>query len=279
MPELPEVESTVRYLRERIVDDFIVGAHVHWARSIDRPHVRSFKKFIVGCKVSAVTRRGKFIVLSLAHDTQPERFLLGHLRMSGSMDVVKSSAPIGKHDRVILQFRGGKELRFNDPRKFGRFYLVEQLAEITGKLGHEPLDEKLGVDEFYERLHTKRGILKSLLLNQTFLAGVGNIYADESLWKAGLHPRRRADSLTRKEAARLLQEIRATLLEAIEAKGTDAGDGVVVDGGYEPKAYARHGQPCFKCKTGMKRIVVGQRGTHFCPHCQSLRNRNKTART
>ncbi len=273
MPELPEVESTVRFLRERIVDNYIVGADVHWARTIDRPGVRKFKEAVIGSKVKAVTRRGKFIVLALQGRSQPARYLLGHLRMSGSMDVVRSSTPLAKHDRVVLRLRGGKELRFNDPRKFGRFYLVNELAEITGKLGHEPLDDTLNAELFYERLRAKRGILKPVLLDQTFLAGVGNIYADESLWKAGLHPRRRADSVTRVEAALLLNEIRATLLEAIDAKGTDAGDGVVGDGLYEPRAYARDGQPCLKCESVLKRIVVGQRGTHFCPNCQSMRRR------
>lgn len=273
MPELPEVESTVRYLRERILHARIVDADVRWARTIDRPAVPKFKKSVIGCTVREVTRRGKFIVLSLVRNRRSQGYLLGHLRMSGSMDVVQSGSPEAKHDRVVLHFRGGKQLRFNDPRKFGRFYLVNELTEITGKLGHEPLDDSLSNAEFFRRLRAKRGILKSLLLDQTFLAGVGNIYADESLWRAGLHPRRRACSVTQQEAERLLLEIRATLSEAIAAKGTDAGDGVVEEGLYQPQAYARHGQPCVKCETLLKRIVVGQRGTHFCPTCQTLRRK------
>ena len=275
MPELPEVESTVRYLRDRLLDKQIVGADVHWERSIDRPAVRTFKKSVVGCTVCAVARRGKFIVLTLSRTSKPDQYLLGHLRMSGSMDVIKSSSPLAKHDRVVLQFKSGKDLRFNDPRKFGRFYLVEQLSEITGKLGDEPLDPALTTEIFFMRLRQKRGILKSVLLDQTFVAGVGNIYADECLWKSGLHPRRRADSITKVEAALLLKKLRSTLLEAIEANGTDAGDGVVEEGLYEPKAYARHGKACLKCTTIMQRIVVGQRGTHFCPSCQSLSRRRK----
>ncbi|MBN8548322.1 MAG: bifunctional DNA-formamidopyrimidine glycosylase/DNA-(apurinic or apyrimidinic site) lyase [Deltaproteobacteria bacterium] len=271
MPELPEVESTVRYLRDKILDSRIVGAEVHWARTIDRPAVRTFQRTLIGSRVSEVTRRGKFIVMKLTRTKKPDCFLLGHLRMSGSMDVIRSTSPLAKHDRVVLRLQNGKDLRFNDPRKFGRFYLVEELTEITGKLGYEPLDAALTETVFFQHMRSKRGILKSLLLDQTFLAGVGNIYADECLWKAGLHPRRTADSVTEEEASLLLRELRATLLEAIDSKGTDAGDGVVEEGLYEPRAYARDGEPCLKCSTVMQRMVVGQRGTHFCPRCQPLR--------
>ena len=134
MPELPEVENTVRYLRERIVGDSIVDVTVNWARSIDRPSVRKFRQSVIGSRVTDVQRRGKFIIVVLDGKPDPS-FLLGHLRMSGSIDVIRKSSPRSKHDRVVLVFDSGKELRFYDPRKFGRFYLVRNTAEVTGKLG------------------------------------------------------------------------------------------------------------------------------------------------
>jgi formamidopyrimidine-DNA glycosylase len=277
MPELPEVESTVRYLRERIVGARIIDAQVRWARTVDRPGVRKFKENVIGRTVCQVNRRGKYIVMLLdSGENNRPGFLLSHLRMSGSMDVIESSSPVGKHDRLVLKLHSGKDIRFNDPRKFGRFYLVRDQDEVTGKLGLEPFDPLLTADEFHARLRVKRTVVKSLLLNQEFLAGVGNIYADEALWRSGLHPRRRAETILREEAALLLTSIQEILQNAIEVNGTDYGDGVVEDGLYEPKAYGRHGKPCERCRTNLKRIVVGQRGTHFCPKCQPLRRSRKS---
>lgn len=268
MPELPEVESTVRYLRDRIVGLRIAETTLGWKRTLDRPSAREFDRRMRGCRVHAVDRRGKFIVMALRDSRNAPLFLLGHLRMSGSIDVVAKHAPVSKHDRLLLHFENGKDLRFNDPRKFGRFYLVPDATEVTARLGVEPLDETFTEELFFQQLRSKHGRIKPLLLNQAFLAGVGNIYADESLWRARIHPKRRAQSVTRTEAGALLRELRATLREAIELQGTDAGDGVVEYGSYEPRVYARENLPCHRCGTAIRRIVLGQRGTHFCPACQ-----------
>lgn len=278
MPELPEVETTVRYLRERLLGDVIVGAQVRWARSIDRPKARKFCRAVKGMNITAVERRGKFIVISLSQVQQSFAYLLGHLRMSGSMDVIDGGSPLSKHDRVILRFGSGKELRFNDPRKFGRFYLVHDMLEVVGKLGPEPFDRALGPRRFHSELTKKRCRLKPLLLNQEFLAGVGNIYADECLWRSQLHPNRLSCSLRFDEAKLLLRELRRVLKEAIRANGTDAGDGVVENGTYEPRVYGRTGEACHRCGELIRRIVVGQRGTHYCPSCQKLRRTIKAQR-
>ncbi len=271
MPELPEVESTVQYLRERMLGLRITEATVLWARTIDRPSHATFRKQIGGYSVHDVSRRGKYIVIELAKRGQPQRFLLGHLRMSGSVDVISQAAPLAKHDRVVLKLDNGKELRFNDPRKFGRLYLVSSPQTVLGKLGLEPLEDSLSVELLYERLQRKRGAIKSILLDQTILAGVGNIYADECLWRSRVHPLRRACSLSGSEVERLLGELRGTLQEAIKANGTDFGDGVIHEGLYVPRVYGRDGEPCQRCQSPIKRIVVGQRGTHFCPNCQTRR--------
>ena len=271
MPELPEVESTVQYLRERMLGLTITEAQVFWARSIDRPSHTMFTRQIPGYAVRDIVRRGKYIVMMLEKRGAESRFLLGHLRMSGSMDVVSESAPLGKHDRVVLTLDGGKQLRFNDPRKFGRFYLVAEAKEVLDKLGWEPLDDSLTAGNLFSAFQTKRGAIKPVLLDQTVIAGVGNIYADECLWRSSIHPLRSACSLSMLEVKKLLKELRCILREAIEANGTDFGDGVVYGGGYAPRIYGRDGEACHRCKGFIKRIVVGQRGTHFCPCCQPRR--------
>jgi formamidopyrimidine-DNA glycosylase len=161
-------------------------------------------------------------------------------------------------------------LRFNDTRKFGRVYLVDDPAVVTGSLGPEPLSAAFTSAAFRQRIAGRTGRLKPLLLDQSFIAGVGNIYADEALWLARLHPLRRADSLTGAEAGALYRSIRAALRDGIRRNGASF-DWVYPSGQYEFRVYDRADRPCRRCKHPIHKIVVGQRGTYFCAHCQSLK--------
>jgi formamidopyrimidine-DNA glycosylase len=150
--------------------------------------------------------------------------------------------------------------------------------EVTGAIGPEPLDAAFNLPKFRALVQSRSGAVKPLLLNQSFLAGVGNIYADESLWLAKIHPLRAADSLSDAEIAALYRSIRQVLRRAIDDQGTDAGDGVIA-GDYAPRVYGREGKPCYRCHQPLRRIVVGQRGTHFCPRCQPKRRRAAQSRS
>ena len=189
-----------------------------------------------------------------------------HLRMSGSLTIDGPGSLPQLHDRVIVDLQPAGRLRFHDPRKFGRMYCVADPQAVTRNLGPEPFDRSLP-ERFPTMLRVRRGAIKSLLLRQDFIAGIGNIYADESLWRAGIHPLRSAHRISKDRAALLLASIVSCLEAAIEAQGTDFGDHVVI-GDYVPEVYGRTGEPCLRCKTPVRRIVVGQRSTHYCPTCQ-----------
>jgi formamidopyrimidine-DNA glycosylase len=269
MPELPEVESTVRYLRERVVGSAITDALVTWPRTIATHSPRAFINAVAGFTIARVFRRGKFIGLESA--TNSHRYLFVHLRMSGSLDVVAADSPTAPHDRATLFLSDGKTIRFNDTRKFGRVYLCKDPNEVIGKLGIEPLDPHFTPETLFELTRGRSVRIKPLLLDQTTIAGLGNIYVDESLWKAGIHPLTVARQISRERCARLHRAITETLSEAVQLLGTDFGDGVVDGGMYTPLVYGRDHKPCSRCKTPIKKTTVGQRGTHFCPHCQKRR--------
>ena len=270
MPELPEVETVAGDLRKRLVGLVITGVAVSWHRSIARLSVDEFERRIVGRRVRSITRRAKYVVVELDRG-----HLLVHLMMSGRLYLVSAEAPPHDHLRVVLNLDNGQELRFQDTRKFGRMYLVDDPQEITAGLGPEPLDEDVTVDDFRRQLARRNARLKSLLLNQQFLAGLGNIYADESLFAAQLHPLRRADSLTQVEQACLYEAIRAVLRSAVQGRGTTLSDGGYTDASGQAgtfqaalMVYGRGGDACLRCQTPIERIVVGGRSTHYCPNCQ-----------
>lgn len=267
MPELPEVETLVRRLREPAVGRTIIGVTLQWPRTIGRPAPRDFVRRIRGLTIQSIARRAKYLVFELG---QPPQFLLIHLKMSGKLSVVDRAAPILKHDRVIFDLDDGRQLRFNDIRKFGRMHLTPDIEAITGALGPEPLDRAFTLPQFRAMIRARSGAIKPLLLNQHFLAGVGNIYADEALWYAKIHPLRRAGSLNDAEIAALYRAIRRVLKQAIADRGTDAGDGIIV-GDYRPRVYGREGRPCYRCHQPLHKTVVGQRGTHYCARCQRKR--------
>jgi len=277
MPELPEVETVVRDLRPHLIGRTITGATVRWKRTIATPGARTFARRIRNHKITAITRRGKFLIFHLrCRDVQlnvsTTRYLLVHLRMTGGFHLDLHDAPRDKHMHVCLQLDDGYELRFRDTRKFGRMWLVDDPVQVVGKLGPEPLE--IPAREFHARIEKRRGNLKPLLLNQTFLAGIGNIYADESLWYARLHPLRQAETLTRAERSRLFRAIRQVLRRAIAVGGTSIDvmykrvNGM--SGGFTKslRAFDQEQRPCRRCGTPIQKTIVGQRGTHFCPTCQ-----------
>jgi len=266
MPELPEVEATVQYLRDRVEGLKIVSTTILWQRTLSSTKSSHFEHSVSKSTIVKLFRRGKFVGLQLKKGSLLYLFI--HLRMSGSLDVVSSSNPIDKHDRVILHLDNGKSIRFNDTRKFGRMYLCSSPEEIVGSLGAEPLSDDFTSEYLFTMLRSKKGRIKPVLLNQRLIAGLGNIYVDESLWRARIHPMSPAHRIPRVKIEALHQSIRDVLGEAVSLLGTDFGDGVVQDGMYSPKVYGRDGSPCSRCGKEIQRIVVGQRGTHVCPTCQ-----------
>jgi len=270
MPELPEVETVASDLRAHLTGRRIVGVTVNWQRSIARPSHEEFIQQVIGCQVRSVSRRGKYIVIELDRG-----YLLVHLKMSGRLQLVPAMQPLDTHLRVVFDLDDGHQLRFQDTRKFGRLYLVDDPHQVTAGLGPEPLADNFTLDDFRELLVRRTGRLKPLLLNQSFLAGLGNIYADESLFAAGLHPLRKADSLTLAEQALLYRAIRTVLSGAVAGRGTTLSDGGYTDaagqaGTFQHRiaVYGRTGKPCHRCQTPIERIVLGGRSAHYCPVCQ-----------
>jgi formamidopyrimidine-DNA glycosylase len=268
VPELPEVQTAVHYLSERLIGSKVEEVFAPWPRTLASHSAEEANRLIGGRRFKSVSRRGKYIIAELAEKGRPPLFLIGHLRMTGCVDVVSRTAPNGRHERFILRLDRNREFRFNDPRKFGRWHITNSAEEFLQVLGPEPLDTAFTVERFLSRLNTRRGAIKPTLLDQSFVAGLGNIYVDESLWSARVHPLLPCHLLTPTDAARLLKAIKSILQSALDALGTDFGDGVVKDGMYKTRVYGRQGAPCKRCGTEILRLVVGQRGTHVCPTCQ-----------
>jgi formamidopyrimidine-DNA glycosylase len=269
MPELPEVETIARGLRPELIGMTILDANIRWKRTIATPSVRRFKQLIQGQVVRDVGRRAKFLRIQLS---DYELFI--HLRMSGDLVIKDGQVAPAKHDRLILALRaaegkGSRSLIFSDARKFGRVWLTADAAEVIARLGPEPLSDDFTPHWLSDALRKRHRQLKPLLLDQTFLAGLGNIYADESLHLAKLHPLALSDSVTAKQAERLHAAIQATLLEGIRRNGASF-DWVYRGGDFQNyfRVYDREGKPCPVCGTPIQRLVVGQRGTHICPKCQ-----------
>jgi formamidopyrimidine-DNA glycosylase len=272
MPELPEVEYVARQLRGELIGRAIVAADVLWPRTVEGLDPRAFASRVVGQQVRAVGRRGKYVLVTLSGGD----VLLVHRRMSGNL-LLQRSKEDDPYTRVSFTLDDGRRLVFSDPRKFGRLRLVaaESLPAALEALGPEPLDDEFTPDALAKRLAGRSRAIKALLLDQTTVAGLGNIYADEALFRAGIHPLRPAASLTPAEVASLHAAIRAVLLTGIEHGGTTIGrhrdvfDEAGTNGDHLD-VYRRTGQPCRRCGTAVRRIVVTQRGTHFCPACQPL---------
>ena len=273
MPELPEVQTVVdELLRAGIAGARIRAVDVLWRRSVAEPAANKFRASLAGRTIAACSRRGKFIVIDLAGGGH----VLIHLRMTGRLILAAAEARREKHDRVVFRLAGGRELRLHDTRKFARVRLVADAAAALGALGPEPLAEDFTAECLRSRLARHRRMLKPLLLDQTFLAGLGNIYVDESLARAGVHPEQRAHELMPDEIAKLHEAINFVIDKGICGNGTtfrDYLDGVGNKGEFQNElcVYGRKGLPCPSCGTLIVRTEVGGRGTHYCPQCQPER--------
>jgi formamidopyrimidine-DNA glycosylase len=267
MPELPEVETIARNLRPSLVSRRVQAVGLFWARTLAKPGIGEFHQRMSGQRIEAVTRRAKYLHLVLS-----DGHLLIHLRMSGDLLLRPSPCSPEPHDRLHLALDSGQTLVFNDTRKFGRVWLVDDARDVLGGLGPEPFSDDFTSEAFYDRLQARHRQLKPLLLDQSFLAGLGNIYSDEALHLAGLHPLRQSDTISTDETHKLFEAIRAVLQTGIENNGASI-DWVYRGGSFQNhfRVYGRVGQPCPVCAEPIERIIVGQRSTHFCPNCQRKR--------
>jgi formamidopyrimidine-DNA glycosylase len=296
MPELPEVETVARDLQRQVAGATITGATVHWPRTIRHPQPpERFEVEIAGATIRRATRRAKTVLLQM----EDGRVMTIALRMTGALLVVDAGTPPDPYARVVFTLADGRELRYRDVRKFGRIGLWPggglrsvgagrgarskkvaegvakryRIGEVFSGHGPEPLSAAFSARRFEERLARRSAKLKTLLLDQSFIAGVGNIYADEALWRARLHPLRSANTLTPAEVRRLHRSVRQVLRQGIANRGSSFSDYVGADG--EPgdnaerlAVYRRTEEPCLRCGRPIRRIVVGQRSTHFCARCQ-----------
>jgi formamidopyrimidine-DNA glycosylase len=269
MPELPEVETIARGLNKRLAGDVIRSV---WLGSKPEPlksPAARIAEALESSRIASVRRAGKHIVFDLessGKDRESAQWIV-HLGMTGSLLVCSAGAEVDKHTHAILQLGSGRELRFVDPRRFGRLSVIEQFAAP----GAEPLD--ISAHDFAKLFRGRKTFIKSALLNQKLLSGVGNIYADEALFRARIRPRRRASSLTRDELFRLHSGLKKVLREAIRLGGSSISDYVDADGAegffqLKHRVYGREGLPCRVCKSPVKRVVIAARSSHYCPKCQ-----------
>jgi len=276
MPELPEVQTVVNDLNAaNLIGITINAARVFWPRTIAEPSAKLFCRRIKGQKFTAIRRRGKYLVFEVSDG----HTMLLHLRMSGRLHLDSADTPRNKHEHVILGFDDGRQLRFHDTRKFGRLHLLKDPNRILNRLGPEPLASGFTAKTLTDCLKDRKRLLKPLLLDQTFIAGLGNIYVDEALWEAKLHPCRAAASLSTTEIRVLHRTIRRALKRGLKNLGTTLGTGkgnfysVANRRGRNKdllKVFRRTDLPCPRCKSPIERIIVGQRSTHICPKCQKF---------
>jgi formamidopyrimidine-DNA glycosylase len=274
MPELPEVEHVSRSLAAQIVGRRIVGVtKLDWERMVETPAVEQFLALLRGREVLAATRRAKWVLLMLDGGWT----LALHLRMSGYLTVHAAEAEPDIYTHLVLLLDDGRQIFFHDTRKFGRARLLDAagLAALHAAHGIEPLTDDFTVAVLAELLRRRRARLKPLLLDQKVIAGIGNIYADEALWLAQLHPLRPSDSLSEDEIVRLHTGIRQALHAGLANGGSTLRDyrnsyGEAGTNQEHFNVYDQAGQPCQRCGAPIERMVVGQRGTHVCPSCQQL---------
>lgn len=268
MPELPEVESVRQCLAQ--ARPSLLGKAVQQVQILhDRVVAGDLKQLgqiLTGACCEQIQRHGKYLFFGFrSHQQADQIWLAVHLRMTGRLYLVPRQEPLPRHARLMLHLDQELTLRFDDPRGFGRVWLVDDPARVTADLGPDALT--LDRDLFLERLHRVKRQLKPLLLDQSFVAGVGNIYADETLFRAHLHPERRSDRLTSAEADHLYSALHQVITLAVQLKGANI-DGVFEAGQFPVAVYGRQGLPCQVCGVLISKIRVGQRGTHFCPVCQ-----------
>ncbi|WP_028274163.1 DNA-formamidopyrimidine glycosylase [Atopococcus tabaci] len=273
MPELPEVESVRKGLEKLIQQAVIQEAEVFWDRIIALPEdANRFKQAIKGEQIVGISRRGKFLLFHLTSYT-----LISHLRMEGKFRVTEEDEPLSKHTHVVFHLQDGRELRYADVRKFGRMLLVPKGTEndvpSLRRLGPEPIEEAFDQQSFSQALKRRKKSIKAVLLDQTAVAGLGNIYVDEVLFQAAVRPDRAASSLSKEDITHLHRAIIQTMKQAVEAGGTTIRtyeNAFGENGTYQQalNVYGRQGKPCVRCGTTIEKKKVAQRGTHYCPHCQ-----------
>jgi formamidopyrimidine-DNA glycosylase len=273
MPELPEVETIVADLRPHLAGRTIVSCDLLFPTIVRHPEPEVFIDSAAGMKITALRRRGKYILIDLENDL----VLVVHLGMTGQLRLVKADAPLAPHTHAVFALDNGLQLRYRDPRRFGRLLLGTEESLLAAKklprLGPEPIDPEFAAEDLYRRLRKRRKALKAFLLDQGAVAGVGNIYADESLHRAKLRPDRLAGSLSRKSARRLHESLRDSLLVAIANRGSSVDtyrDAWGEIGGQQEKllVYGRAGEPCFTCGHPLALIRIAGRSTVFCRRCQ-----------
>lgn len=282
MPELPEVETVRRGLNKLTLDLPVLGGEVLLPRTLASPDtVEEFWQGIKGKAIASWQRRGKYLLARLQDDSQASASWLGvHLRMTGQLLWVQQDDTLQKHTRIRLFFPGDRELRFVDTRTFGKFWYVPPEIEvdtiITGlqKLGPEPFSKEFSVEYFTNKLHNRRRHIKTLLLDQAIVAGIGNIYADEALFKSGIKPDTVAANLTTERVRQLHVAIVEVLQTSIDRGGTTFSDflnllGVSGNYGDSALVYGRKEQPCRACGTAITKIKLAGRSSHFCPNCQT----------
>jgi len=269
MPELPEVETIKNELLPHIVGHCITGVTLFWEGIVRQPSVEEFCPRLTGQRITGVARRGKYLILSLTGD----EVLIIHLKMSGSLLLKPASAEPDKFVRAILYLDGDTALHFRDPRKFGVMWLVKDKKDVVSKLGPEPLEAGFTPQVLAQRLAKRTAPIKALLCDQHLIAGIGNMYADEALFAARIHPLRLGKSLSHNEIERLHQAIQQVLWSAIGNKGASVNtyfrpDGTRGTAHFEFKVAHRRNETCPVCGTPIRRIAVRNRGTYFCPKCQ-----------
>ena len=276
MPELPEVETVVRGLRLSLPGRAIVEVRFGKTDFVESPE--TIAERLPGMRIADVTRMGKFICIRLEPGAAPvaplsKFYLIIHLGMTGRLTVIRCNETVVPHTHGFFVLDDGRELRYTDVRRFGRMLVVPEsgLEEFTGHLGQEPLE--ISAEDFCQRVGSRRARVKALLLDQRILRGIGNIYADESLFRARLHPARIAENLTNKQLLALHQKVRQVLEEAILSRGSSISDYVDSEGNrgkfqLRHRVYQRDGKPCFRCRAIIRRVIVAGRSSHYCPRCQ-----------
>jgi formamidopyrimidine-DNA glycosylase len=269
MPELPEVETVANGVHDRTHGQTIRSVWTSNKPQTFKSPPDQIAETLTNSRIDRVHRIGKTIVMDVSRNRKHAQFLI-HLGMSGRLLVSTPETPIPPHTHAILTLSSGRELRFVDPRRFGRLSIADSDATYTGP-GREPLT--ISLEDFIALFHHRKTPIKAALLNQSLLHGVGNIYADESLFRAGIRPRRQAGRLTHAELTRLRTALIEVLKHAIKLGGSSVSDYVDADGiaGFfqlHHNVYSRTGEPCRVCKTPIQRIIIGGRSTHFCSHCQ-----------
>lgn len=273
MPELPEVETVRQTLRQLVLNKKITDVTVLWDNIIKLPlESEAFRQELIGQTVQEINRKGKFLILEF-----DDISMVSHLRMEGKYGVYPAAEPMKKHTHVIFQLDDGTELRYNDVRKFGTMHIFKKGEEINQKplslLGPDPFDDSFTADYFYNRLQKTQRTIKAVLLDQSIVAGLGNIYVDETLFRAGVHPERKSNLLSRKQVEKVRQAAIETIEEAIQQGGTTIRSYVNSQGQigmFQQRlfVYGKEEEPCKNCGTPIEKIKVSNRGTHYCRNCQ-----------